>query len=85
MDPAETFFNSRQLVQVNGSWLNNLSETEIFLRFEACKGEFNLLYYNCEHFIDAMLNENKRSEQLNRVIYVGIFLSIIYLIFKLKF
>ena len=76
--PWENFFRQRTIDEVQDSKLELLSNEEIMLRFEECKGSFNWMKYNCEHFVDCMLREKQVSEQL--VNYV-LFASVLYLIF----
>lgn len=78
----ETFDNfilSRELVALQPSKLENLTNEELLYRFENCKGKFDFLDYNCEHFIDCMMGEKRRSEQV--VLYVLTAITL-YLIFK---
>lgn len=67
-DPLETFLQTRTITSIKRTWLNQLTETELQTRFNACKGDFNLLNYNCEHFIDCMLGDEPNSAQLNYVV-----------------
>ena len=78
-EPFDEFILDRELVELQPSNLENLSNEELLIRFENCKGEFDFLDYNCEHFIDCMMGESRRSEQVVLYILTGITL---YLIFK---
>ena len=82
VSPFPEFMQSRILANTYHSGMDN---TTLWQRFESCKGTFNLFFYNCEHFIDAMLGRAvQRSEQVTFwVIFLFVYL-LIYFIFSGK-
>jgi len=79
MDSLEQFLEEREIEEVQDSYLEQLTNNQLLERFESCQGDFDLLDYNCEHFIDCMMGDLKKSEQI--VIYL-LGAVLIYLILK---
>lgn len=77
---------TRKIVSVNDTNLVNLCNEVIINRFNTvCKGQYNLINYNCEHFIDCMLSKKHQSEQLRKWV-VGIAVAILlFLYYKRSF
>lgn len=78
IDDIDYFLEERILVSVEDTDLVGKTNQSIINRFHnVCKRDYRLFSYNCEHFIDCMLNQNKRSEQLFKfgLIGVGLFLG----------
>ena len=80
-DDIEFFLKNREIADVIPSNLENISNKDILLRFEHCKSNWDVLNFNCEHFIDCMTNRNRNSEQLLKFI---VFSTIIILLIKVK-
>tara|TARA_R100000951_G_scaffold106917_1_gene101830 strand:- start:741 stop:1130 length:390 start_codon:yes stop_codon:yes gene_type:complete len=80
-DPIEEFLKDREIHSISHSNLEILSNKEILLRFEHCKSNWDVLNFNCEHFIDCMTNRNRNSEQLLKFI---VFSTIVILLIKVK-
>jgi len=74
----DEFILDRELVDVQSSNLENLTNEEILIRFDKCEGKFDALDYNCEHFIDCMLGHKKKSEQVRIYVLAAIALFIIF-------
>lgn len=67
IEPIEDFLSIRNLSKIEPTELNYFSPDEIYRRFtSACKKNYHLLAYNCEHFVDCMLYRDQESEQLRR-------------------
>ena len=77
-EAIESFLVEREIVEVQSNALENLTNSELLIRFNNCQGKFNVLDYNCEHFIDCMLGHKQRSEQVIIYILVGIALWLLY-------
>ena len=71
----------RVVEEVIDSDLMNLSYDEIKSRFLECRGDFDVLNYNCEHFIDCMLGDERKSEQLNTLFLYAAVAALGYLVF----
>ena len=67
----------RKVSEVKRSKLENLTNNEIITRFNKCAGDFHWLDYNCEHFVDCMLKNKIRSEQINLYALTAITLIIL--------
>jgi len=74
IDPIDTFLKTRTTTSIKHTWLNELNDVQLNERFESCKGDFNLITYNCEHFIDCMLGDEPSSAQLTIVCIAILFL-----------
>tara|TARA_R110002020_G_scaffold9719_3_gene38113 strand:+ start:1306 stop:1692 length:387 start_codon:yes stop_codon:yes gene_type:complete len=57
------------------------SEDELHARFLECRGDFDALNYNCEHFIDCMLGHNQQSEQIKTVLLYTAVIALSYMVF----
>jgi hypothetical protein len=65
IDTLDNYLESREIIEIRNTHLNNLPINYILNRFnEDCKQTYHVINYNCEHFIDCMLNEQHQSEQL---------------------
>lgn len=80
-ETIDVFLENREIHSIKSSNLNKLSNRDIILRFEHCKSSWDVLNFNCEHFVDCMTNSNRNSEQLLKYI---IFTTIIILLIKKK-
>ncbi len=58
------FIKGRTIEYVKPTFLCNKSNKYIIDKFYSCKKPYDLLNYNCEHFIDCMLSNNHNSEQV---------------------
>lgn len=78
-DTLSDFLKSRKLTSLLDSDLIYCTNDGIEDRFKAqCSKSYDLFNYNCEHFIDCMLDREEKSEQLlffTAVIVAGIILS----------
>lgn len=64
IEPLPSFLETRRIVSITPSHLNNLSNTELINRFKTSAGRFDLISYNCEHFVERMLGRKIQSTQL---------------------
>ena len=80
-EPIEKFLKNREIDSILPSNLEKLSNKDILLRFEHCKSNWDVLNFNCEHFVDCMTNRNKNSQQLLKFI---VFSTIVILLIKSK-
>ena len=72
MDPIENWIQDRQITRVENTELCNKSNEYIIQQFNTlCKKPYDLLSYNCEHFIDCMLSRQRKSEQMVNWIGLG--------------
>ncbi len=71
----------RKIAEIKSSKLQNLSNDELLLRFNSCKGNFSWFNYNCEHFVQCVSRRKQKSEQL---IIASILAISVVLILKLK-
>lgn len=71
----ENWEATRSVVSVIDTELIGFSNEYILNRFDSvCKRDYILFQYNCEHFVDCMLNRPQRSEQVRTwVIGLSIF------------
>ena len=67
----DDFFKNRQLKAVLHSKITGKNTADIMRRFSQCKGTYNALSYNCEHFICCMLGQEQRSPQLRNALLFG--------------
>jgi len=70
-EPMHVFLKEREVYKMLPSSLEALSNKDIMLRFNHCKSRWDVLNFNCEHFIDCMTNRNRNSEQLLKIIVVS--------------
>jgi hypothetical protein len=75
----EEFTSDRTIVDVTNSPLMLLSNDELKQRYLDCSGSFDLVRYNCEHFIDCMHGRKYGSEQVKTVVLFGGILIGLYL------
>jgi len=80
-ETLDKFLKDREIYEILPSNLEQLSNKDILLRFEHCKSRWDVLNFNCEHFVDCMTNRNRNSEQLLKFI---VFSTIIILLIKSK-
>jgi hypothetical protein len=72
IDPIEVWLQDRQVIGVQNTQLCNKSNQYILNLFKTiCKRPYNLLSYNCEHFIDCMLSRQVKSEQIISWLTIG--------------
>lgn len=74
----DEFILDRELVELQESKLEYLTNKKLLDRFDKCKGKFNAIDYNCEHFIDCMLGHKQKSEQLILYLLGGIAFWLLY-------
>mgnify|MGYP003626802801 CR=1 FL=1 len=74
----DEFILDREFVELQESKLEYLTNEELLKRFEKCEGKFDALDYNCEHFVDCMLGDKKKSEQIRIYVLAAIALFIIF-------
>lgn len=81
--PLPEFLQGRQIIN---SFAGNFgSNSAIMQRFEQCRGNFNLFFYNCEHFVDAMMGRTvQRSEQVTFWLFFLFGLLLVYFVFSVK-
>ncbi len=80
IDTPEDFYKSREFVYLEHT---NLTVSEIFRYYHEMKRKaFNLLFYNCEHFVSMIAYNVKKSEQLRYWFTVLIFIACIIFIVK---
>lgn len=70
-DPLPLFLRTRYGAEFRPSKLSGRPTPEIVNRFEQCKGNYHLLSFNCEHFIDCMMDQPYESPQLVRAIVIS--------------
>lgn len=65
--PWEDYKKNAKIKQITDTELTQQSNQEITERYQkVCKGNYRLWTYNCEQFIDCMLQQPLRSEQVVR-------------------
>lgn len=83
IDSLDDFLLSRELIYSESTWLNSITEEELQNRFDNCAGDFNLISYNCEHFIDCMLMVDPESEQLSSYLFaIALLFLFVFIIAK---
>jgi hypothetical protein len=75
----EDFTSDRTVVDITNSPLMYLSNNELKERYLNCSGNFDVVRYNCEHFIDCMHGRKYGSEQVKTVVLFGGVLIGLYL------
>ena len=80
-ETLDKFLKNREVYEIESSNLERFSNKEILLRFEHCKSNWDVLNFNCEHFVDCMTNRNRNSEQLLKFI---VFSTLVVLIIKMR-
>lgn len=66
-EPLKSFLRTRSILEKLPSPLQRIETEEIMIRFANCKGDYDLINYNCEHFIHCMIDSpNWRSPQVLR-------------------
>ena len=65
IETLDKFLSTRTKIEVKDTDLILDSNESIIDRFEMeCKKQYRLFNYNCEHFIDCMLDQPQKSEQI---------------------
>lgn len=65
IDTLDTWLETRTVESVQDTNLIGQTNKTIINRFKTeCKREYKLFSYNCEHFVDCMVDQELRSEQL---------------------
>ena len=82
IESFEEYSEDRVVEETFESKLMSYSKDELYRDFDRCKGEFDTLNYNCEHFIDCMLGHPHKSEQLYRVGLITAALLLAYSIYR---
>lgn len=82
IESFEEYSEDRVVEETFESKLMSYSKDELYRAFDRCKGEFDTLNYNCEHFIDCMLGHPHKSEQLYRVGLITAALLLAYSIYR---
>lgn len=82
--PYSEWVKSRNLRKVSNSKLTGLGNEVILKKFAQVEGKnYHLLKFNCEHFIDYMLDRRRHSEQLQLFSFLG-FALLLFLYTKAK-
>jgi hypothetical protein len=85
IEPLNQFLIPRELVSVYPSSLNELSNTELITQYNKCKGRFDLVSYNCEHFVSRMQGLYPVSHQVTFwVVLIVFFVLMLVLLYKSK-
>ena len=75
----DKFMKGRTIEFVKPTKLINKSNKYIFDKFNnLCQKPYDLINYNCEHFIDCMMSDSQKSEQLHTIAYIGLAGFILY-------
>ena len=82
IESFEEYSEDRIVEETFESDLMSYSKEQLYEAFNRCKGEFDTLNYNCEHFIDCMLGHPHKSEQLYRVGLITVALLLAYSIYR---
>lgn len=82
IESFEDYSEDRIVEETFESDLMSYSKEQLYEAFNRCKGEFDTLNYNCEHFIDCMLGHEQKSEQLRTVGLISVALLLAYLAYK---
>jgi len=70
VESFEDYSEDRIVDETFESDLTTYTEEELYRAFNRCKGDFDAINYNCEHFIDCMLGHNHKSEQMNTTLLI---------------
>lgn len=77
IDPFDNWIKTRKIISIQNTKLTDISNKNIIEKFKKiCFKKYNLLNYNCEHFIDCMLDNKNKSEQINNWFLSGIIILI---------
>lgn len=81
-EPIDTYLEDRVIEEVFETDLMDLPDNELYLRFLECKGDFDAVNYNCEHFIDCMLGHEQSSEQLRKILLYTLLGVVVYKVLR---
>mgnify|MGYP003388674997 CR=1 FL=1 len=81
-EPLDTYLEDRVIEEVFETELMELPDDELYHRFIKCKGDFNAVNYNCEHFIDCMLGHEQNSEQLRTILLYTLLGVVVYKVLR---
>lgn len=84
IEPLDSFLQTRRIVSVSRSWLNSLSREELLQRYAMARGRFDLISYNCEHFVERMQGNSIMSFQVVfwTIVALCAFFYLLYLFIK---
>lgn len=80
IDTPDDFFRTRRLTSVEHT---DITEDYLLEQYEELKPlKFNLLLYNCEHFVTLVQNKKKKSIQLR--VWAAVLITIILFLFLIS-
>jgi hypothetical protein len=73
IDTFNNWIKGRNIIEVSQTDLIGKENNYILAQFDtACRKKYNLFNFNCEQFIDCMLRQQQKSEQLAKWSLIGV-------------